>query len=116
MMDASQGYHQIMLVREDKKRVSFITSIGMLFYVAMLFGLKNEIATYQHVVDKIFRLQLGNNVEVSVDDMLVESKKARDHIADLEETFSILRNYWLKLNPEKCALEYGERASFNGNS
>ncbi|KAL0445186.1 UNVERIFIED_CONTAM: hypothetical protein Slati_2241300 [Sesamum latifolium] len=45
----------------------------------------------------------GRNVEVYVDDMLVKSKKAEEHIKDLEETFSVLRKYKLKLNPAKCA-------------
>ncbi|KAL0401767.1 UNVERIFIED_CONTAM: Pro-Pol polyprotein [Sesamum latifolium] len=54
MMDASQGYHQIMLVPEDHKRVNFITSDGTFCYVAMPFGLKNAGATYQRLVDKIF--------------------------------------------------------------
>ncbi|KAL0413056.1 UNVERIFIED_CONTAM: hypothetical protein Sradi_1507300 [Sesamum radiatum] len=35
--------------------------------------------------------------------MLVKSKKAEDHTKDLEETFSVLRKYKLKLNPAKCA-------------
>ncbi|KAL0416119.1 UNVERIFIED_CONTAM: hypothetical protein Slati_3443800 [Sesamum latifolium] len=35
--------------------------------------------------------------------MLVKSKEAQDHVADLEETFSLLREYKLKLNPGKCA-------------
>ncbi|KAL0356463.1 UNVERIFIED_CONTAM: hypothetical protein Sradi_4093200 [Sesamum radiatum] len=103
MMDASQGYHQIMLAPEDSKKVSFITSSGTFCYVAMPFGLKNTGATYQRLVDKIFRTQIGRNVEVYVDDMLVKSKKAEDHIADLEETFAVLRKYRLKLNPAKCA-------------
>ncbi|KAL0444249.1 UNVERIFIED_CONTAM: Pro-Pol polyprotein [Sesamum latifolium] len=89
MMDASQGYHQIMLAPEDRKKVSFITSEGTFCYVAMPFGLKNAGATYQRLVDKIFRPQIGKNVEVYVDDMLVKSKKAADHVKDLEETFSV---------------------------
>ncbi|KAL0405934.1 UNVERIFIED_CONTAM: hypothetical protein Slati_3907300 [Sesamum latifolium] len=103
MMDASQGYHQIMLAPEDRKKVSFITSEGTFCYVAMPFGLKNTGATYQRLVDKIFRPKIGRNIEVYVDDMLVKSKKAEEHIKDLEETFSILRKYKLKLNPAKCA-------------
>ncbi|KAL0303308.1 UNVERIFIED_CONTAM: hypothetical protein Sradi_6198900 [Sesamum radiatum] len=43
--------------------------------------------------------------EVYVDDMLVKSKKAEEHVEDLEETFSILRQYKLKLNQAKCAFE-----------
>ncbi|KAL0448882.1 UNVERIFIED_CONTAM: hypothetical protein Slati_1444600 [Sesamum latifolium] len=69
----------------------------------MPFGLKNAGATYQRLVDKIFRPQIGRNVEVYVNDMLVKSKKAEDHIADLEETLAILKKYRLKLNPAKCA-------------
>ncbi|KAL0434466.1 UNVERIFIED_CONTAM: Pro-Pol polyprotein [Sesamum latifolium] len=103
MMDAAQGYHQIMLAPEDRKKISFITSSGTFCYVAMPFGLKNVGATYQRLVDKIFRPQIGRNFEVYVDDMLVKSKKAEDYITDLEETFAILRKYRLKLNPAKCA-------------
>ncbi|KAL0412079.1 UNVERIFIED_CONTAM: hypothetical protein Slati_3797600 [Sesamum latifolium] len=103
MMDASQGYHQIMLAPEDRKKVSFITSEGTFCYVAMPFGLKNASATYQRLVDKIFRPQIGRNIEVYVDDMLVKSKKAEEHVKDLEETFLVLRKYKLKFNPAKCA-------------
>ncbi|KAL0405727.1 UNVERIFIED_CONTAM: hypothetical protein Slati_3886600 [Sesamum latifolium] len=103
MIDASQGYHQIMLAPEDRKKVSFITSIDTFCYVAMPFGLKNACATYQRLVDKIFRSQIGRNIKVYVDNMLVKSKKAEDHVTDLEETFSVLRKYRLKLNPAKCA-------------
>ncbi|KAL0329226.1 UNVERIFIED_CONTAM: hypothetical protein Sradi_4909300 [Sesamum radiatum] len=102
MMDASQGYHQIMLAPEDHKRVNFISSVGTFCYVAMPFGLKNECATFHRLVDKIFHPQIRRNVEIYVDDMLVKSREAKDHITDLEETFSILRKYRLKLNPEKC--------------
>ncbi|KAL0445582.1 UNVERIFIED_CONTAM: Ribonuclease HI [Sesamum latifolium] len=35
--------------------------------------------------------------------MLVKSKKAEEHVKDLEETFSVLRKYKLKLNPAECA-------------
>ncbi|KAL0400070.1 UNVERIFIED_CONTAM: Retrovirus-related Pol polyprotein from transposon.6 [Sesamum radiatum] len=92
-----------MLAPEDRKKVSFITSEGTFCYVAMPFGLKNAGAIYQRLVDKIFRPQIGRNVEVYVDDMLVKSKKVEEHVKDLEETFSVLRKYKLKLNPAKCA-------------
>ncbi|KAL0462032.1 UNVERIFIED_CONTAM: hypothetical protein Slati_0090800 [Sesamum latifolium] len=45
----SQGYHQIMLAPEDRKKVNFITSEGTFCYVAMPFGLKNAGATYQRL-------------------------------------------------------------------
>ncbi|KAL0405544.1 UNVERIFIED_CONTAM: hypothetical protein Slati_3868300 [Sesamum latifolium] len=42
-------------------------------------------------------------MEVYIDDMLVKSKKAQDHVKYLEEMFSVLKKYKLKLNPGKCA-------------
>ncbi|KAL0456100.1 UNVERIFIED_CONTAM: Transposon Ty3-I Gag-Pol polyprotein [Sesamum latifolium] len=103
MMDVSQGYHQITLAPEDRKKVSFITSVGTFCYVGMPFRLKKAGATYQRLVDKIFHPQIGRNIEVYVDDMLVKSKEAHNHVIDLEETFSVLRKYKLKLNSGKCA-------------
>ncbi|KAL0307248.1 UNVERIFIED_CONTAM: Retrovirus-related Pol polyprotein from transposon.6 [Sesamum radiatum] len=99
MIDASQGYQQIMLAPEDRKRVSFIISNITFYYVAMPFKLKNAGAIYQRLVDKISRPQLDKNMKVYVDDMIVKSKKANSHVEDLEETFTVLRTYRLKLNP-----------------
>src|SRR5436190_11323966 len=68
----------------------------------MPFGLKNAGATYQRLVNKIFKHQIGRNIEVYVDDMLVKSAKEVDYIEDLEETFKVLRKYNMMLNPQKC--------------
>ena len=69
----------------------------------MPFGLKNAGATYQRLVNQMFKKQIGRNVEVYVDDMLVKSRKEEDHLDDLRETFNTLRQYHMKLNPSKCA-------------
>ena len=53
----------------------------------------------------MFRPQIGRNVEVYVDDMLVKSLDKKKHLEDLQETFDILRQYNMKLNPSKCAFE-----------
>jgi hypothetical protein len=71
----------------------------------MPFELKNACATYQRLVNNMFRDQIGKNVEVYVDDMLVKSRKVFDHLADLEETFNTLRSYQMKLNLAKCAYD-----------
>ncbi|XP_073121284.1 uncharacterized protein [Henckelia pumila] len=101
-MDAYQGYHQIPLALEDQDKVSFITSGGTFCYVVMPFGLKNAGATYQRMMDKVFQEQVGRNVEVYVDDVLVKSRTRDCFILDLEETFATVRRYGIKLNPAKC--------------
>ena len=64
----------------------------------MPFGLKNAEATYQRLVNK----QIGRNMEIYVDDMLVKSKEELAHLDDLRETFTTLKQYQMKLNPSKC--------------
>ncbi|XP_073119986.1 uncharacterized protein [Henckelia pumila] len=101
-MDAYQGYHQIPLAKEDQDKVSFTTSHGTFCYRVMPFGLKNAGAIYQRLMDKVFASQIFINVEVYVDDILGKSQDDVGLLADLEETFSTLRTYQVKLNPEKC--------------
>ena len=55
------------------------------------FGLKNAEATYQRLVKKIFSKQIGRNMEVYMDDMLVKSKEELTYLDDLKETFATLR-------------------------
>ena len=69
----------------------------------MPFGLKNAGATYQRLMNRMFHGEIGQNVEVYVDDMLVKSKEEDGHLDDLRETFETLHKYQMKLNPSKCA-------------
>jgi hypothetical protein len=54
----------------------------------------------------MFQNQIGRNVEVYVDDMLVKSIRATKHIEDLRESFRTLRKYKMKLDPMKCAFGF----------
>ena len=90
-------------LKKIKKKTAFVTSQGLYCYRVMPFGLKNVGATYQRLVNQMFKKQIGRNVEVYVDDMLVKSKEEEDHLDDLKETFNTLRQYSMKLNPSKCA-------------
>ena len=80
-----------------------MTSQGLFYYKVMPFGLKNAGATYQRLMNKMFAQQIGRNVQVYVDYMLVKSWREEDHLGDLKETFDTLRSYNMKLNPGKCA-------------
>ena len=53
-------------------------------------------------MNKMFAHQIGRNVQVYVDDMLVKSLHEEDHLGDLRETFDTLRLYNMKLNSGKC--------------
>ncbi|KAM1446642.1 hypothetical protein ACFXTO_005838 [Malus domestica] len=51
----------------------------------------------------MFTEQIGNSMKVYGDNMLVQSKHADQHITSLSETFTILKRYRMRLNPNKCA-------------
>ena len=54
-MDAFSGYNQIKMDEADQEKTSFITSQGLFCYKVMPFGLKNAGATYQRLVNHMFR-------------------------------------------------------------
>uniref|UniRef100_A0A2N9HDB7 Uncharacterized protein n=1 Tax=Fagus sylvatica TaxID=28930 RepID=A0A2N9HDB7_FAGSY len=102
-MDAFSGYNQIMMDDADQEKTSFITSKGLFCYKVMPFGLKNAGATYQRLMNRMFHHQIGRNVEVYVDDMLVKTKDEVKHIGGSERNIrESLRRYRMKLNPSKC--------------
>ena len=95
-MDAFSGYNQIRMEETDQEKTSFVTSQGLFCYKVMSFRLKNTGATYQRLMNKMFAHQIGRNVQVYVDDMLVKSIREDDHLSDLRETFDTLRTYNMK--------------------
>ncbi|KAK8924215.1 hypothetical protein KSP39_PZI019127 [Platanthera zijinensis] len=101
-LDAFSSYHQIRMHTPDIPHTSFITNDGCYCYLVMPFRIKSAGATYQRMMDRIFKDQKGRNLEVYVDDLLIKSKTFSLHLHDLAETFSTLRKYNMKLNPLKC--------------
>ncbi|KAM1035324.1 hypothetical protein ACFX2A_039492 [Malus domestica] len=73
----------------------------------MPLGLKNAGATYQRLVNSMFIEQIRKSMEVYVDDMLVKSKHADQHITNLSDTITILKRYRMRLNPNKYAFGIG---------
>ena len=69
----------------------------------MPFGLKNVGSIYQRMMTRMFESQLGKNIEIYIDDMVVKSKMVSEHLGDLQTIFEILRKYKLRLNASKCS-------------
>ncbi|KAL3519122.1 hypothetical protein ACH5RR_021711 [Cinchona calisaya] len=90
------------MAREDEEKISFITDRGTYCYSTMPFGLKNARATYQRLVNKTFKSQIGQNMEVYINDMVVKSRTYEETLEDLRETFETLKSIQMSLNPKKC--------------
>nr|GEV34458.1 reverse transcriptase domain-containing protein [Tanacetum cinerariifolium] len=100
---AYKGYHQIQMAAADEEKTAFHTGQGVYCYTKMPFGLKNASATYQRLMDKVFESQMGQNIEVYVDDLVVKSHTEAKMVRDIEETFQTLRKINMKLNLKKCS-------------
>lgn len=74
----------------------------------MSFGLKNTSATYQRAMTIIFDDLIHNCVEDYVDDLVVKSKKMKDHLKHLKKVFERCRKNELKMNPLKCVFRVTE--------
>uniref|UniRef100_A0A2N9F6E6 RNase H type-1 domain-containing protein n=1 Tax=Fagus sylvatica TaxID=28930 RepID=A0A2N9F6E6_FAGSY len=108
-LDAFQRYHQIALSTEDREKTAFITPLRVYCYKVMPFGLKNASTTYQRMVTKMFKDQIGRTMEIYIDDMVVKSKLSQNHLEDLTETFRTLRLHKLRLNASKCVFGVDSR-------
>ena len=106
-LDAFQRYHQIPLALDDQENTAFVTSIRNYHYKVMPLGLTNVGSTYQRMMTRMFELQLGKNIEIYIDDMVVKSKMISEHLGDLRVIFKILRKYKLHLNASKCSFGLG---------
>lgn len=106
-LDAFQGYHQIPLALEDQEKMVFVTPTGNYHYKVMPFGLKNAGSTYQRMMTRMFKPQLGKNIEIYIDDMVVKSRVVSEHLGDLGSTFGILRKHKLRLNASKYSFGVG---------
>nr|GFB18460.1 reverse transcriptase domain-containing protein [Tanacetum cinerariifolium] len=103
-LDAYKGYHQIQMAEADEEKTTFHTGQGVYCYTKMPFGLKNAGATYQRLMDKAFESQVGRNIEVYVDDLVVKSYIEAETMRDIKETFRTLRKVNMKLNPKNARL------------
>ncbi|KAK1645273.1 hypothetical protein QYE76_063078 [Lolium multiflorum] len=101
-LDAYSGYNQIKLKKEDQELTAFITPHGVFCYNVMTFELKNAGATYQRCMQACLGEQIGRDIEVYIDDIVVKTKHAATLIDDLRETCHNLDRYKIKLNPKKC--------------
>jgi len=112
-LDAYSGYNQISMHPKDKEKTTFMVVDANYYYKVMSFGLKNAGATYQRLIDKIFKGLIGQAVEVCVDDIVMKSDFFEQHLKDLDEVFKAFRGVNMKLNLEKCTFGV-EGGKFSG--
>lgn len=102
-MDTISRYNQIKMNSNNWEKTSFITHWGVFENLNMPFRLINVGATFQRMMDEVFSKQIGRNMVVYVDVIILKSRAETTHIAYLQECFNRIRQYKMKFNPIKCS-------------
>ena len=73
--------------------MAFIMPYGVFCYKVMSFGLKNAGATYQRTMQACLIEQIGRNIYVYVDDIVITTRSEASLLDDLRKTFANLNKY-----------------------
>jgi hypothetical protein len=101
-LDLTPGYYQIRITEEDVPKTAFRTPFGLYQFKVLTFGLTNAPATFQSVMNDMLRPYVGKFFVVYLDDILIFSKTAKEHLSHLRQVLQTLRENQFYANPKKC--------------
>ena len=108
-LDIRWGYNNVQIKDEDVEKAAFITNRGQFEPLVMFFGLTNAPATFQFMMDDLFRDLINRGkVIVYLDDILIFSSTIEEHRTLVPLVLNILQKAKLTCKPEKCQFETQE--------
>lgn len=107
-LDLRAGYWQIEVNDDDKEKTGFITPFGIFQFNRMAFGLRNAPATFQRLMDRIKNGLPQVRMLVYLDDLIIRSSTFEEHMQNLNDVFTRLKQFNLRINRNKCKFSCSE--------
>ena len=103
-LDLKFGYNLIRIKDGDEWKTAFRTCYGLFEYKVMPFGLAIAPATFQNMMNEIFRDMIDLGVIIYLDDILIYSENEQDHVlvALVKRVLECLQEHQLAIAPDKC--------------
>ena len=100
--DLHSGYYHIGITRESRAKSAFVVPMGKWEFKCTPFRLSQALAYFQLLIDKVL-MGCSNFAMGYLDDIIIFSKSEEEHLQLLEELFTWLRKFGLKMKREKCS-------------
>lgn len=105
-LDVRWGYNNIRIKDGDEEKAAFLTPKGLFEPLVMFFGLCNSPATFQTMMNDIFRDLINEgHVVVYIDDIMIFTKTLEEHQKITKKVLNVMRKHRLYLKAEKCEFE-----------
>ncbi|KAJ9523909.1 hypothetical protein QJQ45_022343 [Haematococcus lacustris] len=101
-LDLQSGYHQIRITEEDVPKTAFLTPMGQFKFKVLCFGLTNAPATFQRMMNNVFKPLINECVLVYIDDILVMSNTPEEHVQHLRQVLQLMRENKFYAKLAKC--------------
>jgi hypothetical protein len=102
-LDVRWGYNNVRIKEGDEWKAAFRTNRGLFELTVMFFGLTNSPATFQTMMNELFRELIAEGVVVIyLDDILIFSETMEEHEKIVKRVLQIMQDNNLYLKPEKC--------------
>ncbi|KAI5094884.1 hypothetical protein C0J45_14959, partial [Silurus meridionalis] len=102
VLDLKSGYYQIEMEESDKQKNTFVCPLGFWEFNRMPQEITNAPSTFQRLMERCMGDLNRKEVLVFIDDLIVFSKTLEEHETRLMQVLKRLRDFGLKLSPEKC--------------